>query len=116
MSAEVIYKDNPYDLDCTVTKRDANTGKFVAATGIVDLHGWIAATPEGAAINPALDLVLTERGGVPGTYHGIITAAVINAQLFGSPSFDGKTVYLVYHNADVDVVIATKVRAVRKIT
>lgn len=116
MSATDIYRDNPYEIEFTVQKRAAASGALAPATGITDLIGYLAAAPDGAAINPALSVTLVERSGKPGTYSALIAAAVINAQLFdGATSYNGASIYVVAKNADIHVNAKVKARLVRTI-
>lgn len=114
MSASDIYADNPYELEFTVQNRLASTGALVAATGILDLHGFIASDPAGSTIHADLELNLTERSGKPGTYAATIPASLINLRLF--PTYDGQTLYVVAKNANIHAYAKVKARSKRPLS
>jgi hypothetical protein len=90
-----IFKGNAYEPEFAVTKKKADTGALVPATGIVGATIRIAAVKNGPAIDPSLQAVAVERPAKAGYF--VVTPAfsiaVINAHLF--PAYDGKKVFVI---------------------
>jgi hypothetical protein len=92
-----IYKNNGYEFEFPVTRKNAATGKKEPAVGLAGLKGRLRFLPDGADIDPTLVVAVAERSGAPGVYYGKITGGVITAKLFGPPgnAVDGTVVYVV---------------------
>jgi hypothetical protein len=100
MSVTVIngdfYKDNAYEFEFYVSRKNTNSGLPEPATGLSDLSGWASGTDGGAEIHADVKIAATERSGRPGYYFGIIPGSAITARLFPSSgtTYAGKPVYL----------------------
>lgn len=108
-----IYKDQPYVVILDHTRRRSDTGLPEPATGILDMFTWL----EYQGVEIAGTRVASAELAVLGRYKGEITAAMINAALFGAISFDKQRVRVVQGNTAQDVLgsFEVPVKAVRDV-
>lgn len=79
--AEVIYLNESDNPEVFLQRKNTSTGALEPASGLTTLRVIYAATSHGAAIDPALSIVMTERSASPGTYYALVSGAAKAAHL-----------------------------------
>lgn len=92
-----ISAGNDWEYAIKVTKRDADSGAVVVATGIIGLTGHLATSAAGAALSSST-VNLTERASAPGEYAGTLDTAALATAVSGLA--DGAALYEVFTQTD----------------
>lgn len=94
--------DADFEVDLSITRKNATTRATEAAAGLTGVAARIAASPSGSALG-SCTVNLTEAG-TTGRYVGVIDTAVLVAAL---ATYENQTVYLVgSKSGDFDRVFA----------
>lgn len=104
-----IFKGNAFEPETSIQEKDDVTGKWIPATGLLDITMHISATDGGDAIHPSLEGGATERAGKLGTYFRKTSGANITARVF--PAVDGTQFFVVTKNGAGDVLVSSPRRA-----
>lgn len=98
-----IYKDNAFEYEFSIRRKDTNTGEWIPATGITDLNAWISAADGGDAIDAELEALLAERVDRPGTYFAEVPGDTITSHVFTPPVVDETEFFVVAENTAGDI-------------
>jgi hypothetical protein len=113
--ARDLSRDNDYLIERVMTIRRESDGEEVPATGLVGGIGYIALDDGEDAAHASLQVNLTERSGVPGTYFGVLQGSDIDIQIDALPLTDGQLVWeCVQFGTDYRAYFKVKVRVDRK--
>lgn len=96
--SDPLYLHETDEPEFFVERRNATTGAWEPATGLLTLAVTLAATEEGSAIHSTLSQTLVERSASPGVYYATITGTNKAAHL----SVD-QTVYRRCHDGPTNI-------------
>jgi hypothetical protein len=75
--------NNNWEFEYYLTQKNSNTRVIEPLTGLSGLKARFSGTDGGAALDPTLEAVLTERSGAPGYYAGTVLGSNLQAHMSG---------------------------------
>jgi hypothetical protein len=88
----IIARSKAWEFEFRLTHRKDTNGKEIPLTGQT-VRAWLSETFGGEAITTADVLTLTEREERPGCYFGVLSQALLAAELDSASAVEGTTVY-----------------------